>query len=537
MLKKLLLLLPMLLILTALPLLSQEAALDNGGQTELKNSISGISENQPSVPDNGQLYVITAFEFDIKGRTRPYALIHAGEFREGETLHGLANLEKYITDKTQILINQRVLKDNASMSYSIGAQSEDGAYPVIITIKVEDSWNFIVLPKPGYSTNTGFELIAKARDYNFLGTMNPLRIDLGYYYDEDSRHSFMLGVYSSTPFRALGYTWNIKFDNTFNYRPQVDEPYYYQNITGLSVEVPFRTTTFTFGFEESVNLNEENSDGNKEKYGDFQNGLYMSTSLFTSWEIPTGLIISRFGELTYTPGISATFNHELPEWYLQEIRRGPFLNFNHSLGFEKIDWHANYREGLSVSVSNSFSYDFFRLYADKNPLSFFLSVNGTGHLILSKFFAISSRLMYRQWFYHDPKYYLEAGDVLRGIADKALCADYMLSLNMDFPLRVLLFLPSGWLHNNKYRFFDFELHVSPVIDLALYHDPGTRTSFNIKNLVAAGGFEFIVFPLSFRSLYIRLGFAWDLKELLTKRPIKLPTDEKREIYLMMGHFY
>jgi len=527
MIKKILLLPLVVLILAAFPLISQEAVPEYEDQAE-----PGII-----LSDNDQLYVIAAFEFDIKGRTRPDALIHEGEFRQGEELRGRANLEKYIDDKTQVLINQRVLKDNASISYSIGEPLEDGAYPVTITIKVEDSWNIIALPKPVYSTNTGFELTIKARDYNFLGTMNPLRVDLGYRYDENKHNSFVLGVFSSTPFRAFGYTWNIKFDNTFNYRPDVDEPYYYQNISGLSMELPFYTTTFTFGFEESFNMNEENDDRYKEKYGSFQNGMYMSSKIFTSWKIPTGLMVFRYGELTYNPGVSVTINHELPEWPLHEIRIGPFMGFSHSLGFEKIDWHANYRQGLSVSAGNSYKYDFYRLDAEKDPLSVSFSVTGIGHFIISKFFAVSSRLMYRQWFYHDPDYNDKAGDALRGFADKTLCADYMLSLNMDFPLRVLVFAPSEWFNKSKLSFFDFELQISPVIDMALYHDPSTGISFDPHNIAVAGGFEFVVFPAFMRNLYLRVGYVCNLRELFGAEPSKFPEGENREIYLMMGHFY
>ena len=519
--------LPALLLLAAFPLISQEAVLNYEDNAKPEIILS----------DNDQLYVIVEFEFDIKGRTRPDALIHEGEFREGEELRGRANLEKYINDKTQILINQRVLKDNAAISYSIGERLENGAYPVTLTINVEDSWNIIALPKPVYSTNTGFELTIKARDYNFLGTMNPLRVDLGYHHDEKERDSFVLGVFSSTPFKAFGYTWNIKFDNTFSYRPDVDEPYYYQNITGLSMELPFRTTTFTFGFEESFILNDENDDRYKEKYGSFQSGLYTSSRMFTSWKIPTGLMVSRYGELTYNPGISATINHELPEWPLHEIRKGPFMGFSHSLGFEKIDWHANYRQGISVSVGNSYTYDFFRLDNNKDPLSVSFSINGIGHFIISKFFAVSSRLMYRQWFYHDPEYNDKAGDALRGFADKALCADYMLSLNMDFPFRALVFTPSEWFNRRKLSLFDFELQISPVIDMALYHDPSTGISFNLENIAASGGFEFIIFPAFMRNLYLRVGYVCNLRELLGTEPGKFPEGENREIYLIMGHFY
>jgi hypothetical protein len=534
MVKKPLFIFAALIIMAAFPLFSQEEDVSDYAEQ---------TETEPVFSDEDQLYVITAFEFDIKGRTRSDAVLNLRnksgkkEFQKGEQLRGRENLEHYIRNKVQVLVNQRVLKDNAVIEYSIGEQQEDGSWPVTIIIKIEDSWNIIAIPRPSYSTNTGFDLTVKARDYNFLGTMNPLRFDLGYKYDEDNRHSLYLLLDSNTPFNAFGYTWNIDFDNLFGYRPQVDEPYYYQNISGLSVEIPFRTTIFTFGFDESLNLNEENSDRYKDNYGEFQGGLYMSTKLYALWKIPTGLMVADYGELTYNTGIAATFNHEFPDWALHEFRKGPFLSFNQSLGFEKIDWHVNYREGFSVSASNSYTYDFFRLTKDTEPLSLSFSINGIGHFIVSRFFGISFRLQYRYWFYHDPDYNDQAGNAIRGIADKAIRADHMLSLNTDFPLRVLLFTPSQWLKTNKLRFFDFELHTSPVIDMALYHDPMTEISFHPENIAVTGGAEFVFFPAFMRSLYIRLGFAGNLRELFTARPFKLPEGDNREIYLMMGHFY
>jgi len=481
-----------------------------------------------------RLFVITAFEFDIKGRTRPFALIHVGEFKIGETITGKENLDKYAHDKTQILVNQRILENNALVTYTIGEQAEDGSFPVTLNIKVEDSWNIIALPRPYYKSDKGFELTVRARDYNFLGTMNPLRLNLGYSYDTEGRSSFLLEVLSDIPFDAFGYHWNVRFDNFINYRPQVEEPYFYQNVTGLSMELPFRKTTFTFDLEEATILNEENADVYKKskdfggEYPDFQSGVYMSTRPSASWKIPTGLSVSRFGELTYTPRISAAFNHELPGWELQEIRRGPSMGFRHSLFFEKIDWHANYREGISASLNNAYNYNFYNLNNDKAPLSASLSLEGIGHFIISKYFGISSRLMYRHWFiYNDPKYYDSASNVMRGMPDKKITADYMLSLNTDFPFRVLMFTPSEWLHNRKFRFFDFELHLSPVIDMAIYHDPRTETAFHPQNIAASGGIEAIVFPAFMRNFIVRLGYA-----LVPSR------DEfDYELYLIMGHFY
>jgi len=517
-----------LLLASTSPLYPQESSADDEEHPliEVEDEEQAFDEDQ--VFDEDQLFVIADFEFDITGRTRPFALIYNGELKRGEEIRGRANLEAYIQDKTQVLINQRVLKDNVEVTYSIGEQREDGAYPVTLAIKAEDTWNIMILPIPRYSTNTGFELVVRGRDYNFLGTMNPLLVDLTYHYDEHYRHSFSLGVDSNTPFRAFGYDWNFQFVNLFSYRPQVEEPFFFQNKTGLSMELPVKTTTFTFGFVESINLNEENAERHKQ-YGEFQNGLYLSSKLYTSWKIPTGLSVSRFGELSYTPEISATFNHELPDWPLQDIHKGPFLDFGHTLGFERIDWHGNFREGLSVSADNSYSIDFFRQQKGEDPLSIDITLTGIGHFIISNFFGISSRIQYRHWFYHDPAFYDQAGDVIRGIRDRNLSADHMLSLNLNFPLRLPLFSPAKWFNNPKLRGLDIEFHFSPLIDLALYHDPQTGTSFDFKNIATGGGLEVMVFPLVMRTVYIRLCFAFNLREL--------SSDDNKEFTFIMGHFF
>jgi len=493
---------------------------------------------QISPDDESTLYVISDYVFSVKGRSRPsallYKLIEHEEFRKGEVITGKANLERYIKDITQLYTNQRVLKDNVEVSYSTGDQNEDGAFPVTILIKVEDTFNFIILPRPFYK-NGVFDLTVKGRDYNFLGTMNPLRVDLGYKYDEDKQHSFLLGVYSDTPFRAFGYYWNVKFDNTVQYR--VNAPFAYQNTTGISMELPFRSTTFTFGLNENFFLHEEKPDWAQEKgYPQYHDGLYMSTNPYISWKIPTGLLVPRVGELIYTPSISAIINHEFPQWPLDDYLKGPFLNFSHTLSLEKINWHANYRKGLSVSFGNSYQYDFNNTI---NEISF--NFTGIGHYIVSKFFAVSARFMYQYWYFSGD---LREGDYaslyMRGIADKSITAYQFLLLNMDFPFRLFVFKPSKWFNKPKLRFFDLELQLAPVIDLALSYQKrfdGGKTLYDQRRIDVSGGLELIVFPEFMRNLFIRIGFAVDLKEFITARPFRLPDGDKREFYVIMGHFY
>jgi len=506
--KKLILLLPVMLLFICFSLFPQE------------NEPSELTEE--SNYDSNSIFVIDSFVFDVDGITLPFVMINKAELIKGEEIKEFSNLEKYIQNKQQLLYNERVL-ESVKIEHHIGQKREDGKYPVALVIHVKDTNNIIAIPRPQYDSNSGFDITIKARDYNFLGTMNALRLDLGYQYDEEGRNFFTFMLDSGIPFEAFGLNWELDFDHFFNYRPDMGQPFYYKNITGLSVELPINRTTLNIGFEESLFYNEENSDFYKPLYGDFQDGIYMSSSPYISWKIPTGIEISEYGELTYTPGFSASFTHEFPQWPLNEHRKGPSLNFSHDLGFGQINWIGNFLKGYSVSIDNSFNYNFYNARTDTQPLTGSYSITAKGHFIIKEYFGISTRLMFRQWIndFDD-----NAGGSLRGVMDNDLYADYILSLNLDINFRVLQFMPSEWFKTQKLRFFNFDLHAAPIIDAAFSHDPRTGTLYGFNKLNVTGGLELIVFPVSFRSLFVRGSIATDVYKMLV--------DKKRgpiEIYI------
>ena len=517
----------LIIIFICFPVYSQEY--DNI-ESETDNYPELDSEFTDIEPQEDSVFIVNSFLFNIKGFTRPYALIYKGDLIVGEELNGLSELEKYIQEKTQKLYNERVL-DSVTIDYVLAPVREDGKYPVDIIIDVKDTWNIVAIPRPKISSNSGYEITLKARDYNFLGTMTPLRLDIGYIFDEEEKHSVILGLDSNTLFRLFNHNWFFLFVNDFVYRADTEQPYYYKNKTGLSVEFPVKKTTITAGFIESFILNEENPDNYKTLYGNFQDGFYMTSSPYVTWEIPTGLEVGVWDELIYLPGITAVFYHEFSEWPLDEIRNGPVLSFKNNLGFKRIDWLGNFRNGLDVSVDSSFDLNFYRLNNNENPWSSKFVFSGIGHFKILDFFGISTELKFRHWHSFEEKYkdfFLEtnAGDVLRGILDKEICADYMLSLNLDFPFRILRFAPSKWADKEKLRIFNFELYLSPILDFALYHDPINKKDFNFQNILVTGGFEVIIFPEYFRSLYLRISYGRNFTDsyLKSKNEIYVGTD-------------
>jgi len=473
------------------------------------------------------IFIINYFNYNVKGKTLPYLLNTKTELKKGEVITGKTNFEKFIKDKKQLLINERVLNDNVRIEYSIGEITEDGKYPVDLEIYVEDTKNFIVLPYPKYDSNYGIELTIKARDYNFLGTLQPLKIDIGYKYNQHNQSYFSLIVDSGLPFQLFGFNWLFDFDNYFDYRPDLDLPFYFKNKTGISLDIPIKRSTLTFLFSESFILNEENPDTDKPDYGFFQEGLYLSSSPSISWKIPTGLEISN-GELTYTPNLYAVFNHEIAEWQLSDNRIGPILFFDHTLDFGRLDWIGNFREGILIQIDNSYSYNFYYPNINKDPWEIYYDIEANAFFTFIKDrLGFSSRLSARHWINYSYEY---AGDFLRGVSDNDINAEFMLSLNLDLHLRVLRIKADEIFKNKKIlRSLGFDLHINPVIDVAYYKQPYNPFSFDSENFLFGAGFEIIIYPHKFRSMFFRISTCWDLSNISEETPI--------ELFLGMEHHY
>ena len=503
-----------------------------------------------SEDDDSTVYVIREVDFNVIGRTRPYYLIMYGDFTKGERIQGEVNLERYLARKVQLLNNQRVLDNEATrIEYFPGAPEPDGAIPLRLLVHVEDTMNFIILPYPKYDDNDGFSFTLKARDYNFLGTMSPLRIDLGYKYDINKKHSFNFVFDSDTPFQAFDLDWNFNFDHTFNYT--LGERLYYQNVTGLSFRLPWQSTAFTIGFNHYLTFNEKIDDANKPFYNNTKDYYdpYGSSELFAYWGIPLGIPVGSFGWLYYTPGLSGRISYP---YYSMDDPHKPVTTFSQTIGFGSVDWIGNFRRGLTAYIGNWNSWYFDRSDA---PLNISLDANAAFYWPFNQIFGITARLRYRQWWQWSDKNdkwlpYSSAGDVIRGVLNSDIKAFNMLSLNLDFPVRVLRFWPSEWFDKSRLRYFNFEMFFSPFLDLALLEGPYSKlknqynptlegTRFDFGDLISTTGLEVTVYPAIFRSFYIRGSLGYDINKIRNRGlPLKWGFfPQWDEIYIGVDLYY
>jgi hypothetical protein len=534
-----------LFILTFLPLFfvfSQDELQIENEEIEIQITETENEENQIEVQiaeptietiseyEAGAVFVINSFDFNISGMTRKFALINKGELEEGEEITGFSNLQKYIREKQQLLINERAL-ESVNIDYTIGQKREDGKYPVDLEITTKDSWNIIALPKPQYSTNSGFKLTVNYRDYNFLGTLVPLRFDLGYRYDVYNRNYFSFMLDTDTPFVFFKLNWNFIFYNSVDYSPQLKKPFLYKNITGFQVQLPFEKTIFVIGFKESLFVNQEHDEAYKPFYGDNQKGLYFSSNPYIHWVIPTGIEAKNFGQIYYMPYFIANINHELSPWPLDDIKIETSLSWGHGISFGRIDWIENLRNGLSASISNAYAYSFRNRRYNVRPIDIYYQISVTGHHIFKKdFFGVSSRFLLRHWVFgptHDSPG--DVGDVLRGIPDDNIQANLMFSLNLDFPVKVLEARLDQWFGVSQFSFFNFDLYLSPIIDAAIFHHPQHQMVIGFRNFLLSGGLEAVFFPLRMRSMHLRMSMGLNLLRLS-------PFGKESSSYLIPGGY-
>ena len=473
------------------------------------------------------VFVIRDIYYSINGKTRESALERVLNLKTGERFFGQDALDAFIKDKEQDLYNIRALESGKSkVTYTAGEAEEDGEVPVYLMVSVTDSANFIILPEPKYDSNSGFTLSLKSRAYNFLGTLTTQKFDLKWGSDDKDRSYLGFLIDITIPFRALGHNWTFSSFNEFNYY-LTGEPFYNTNVLGLALEVPAAFTAFTFGFEQGIVVHEENT----KKTPLFESGAgeyhdwYLFSKLYADWKIPTPLSAGKYGAVVYTPGVYGSVKYQSGD--IGDYRRGPVLGIRQDIGFGRIDWMENFRNGLKVSVFNGNEYSFFRKEWIND-----IGIIGEAHFRFSKLFGISARLLYAAWF---NDFYENAGDVIRGYKDDELDAKQRLSLNIDFPFRLIRFVPSEWTGNSKYRFFDFEQHWSLFIDMIMLDDYFGSYSFKPEDIITGIGLEIITFSLNWRSFYLRISAGWDIREAF--RIGALPSGIHREIYIGLGHYY
>ena len=453
-----------------------------------------------------QEYKINNVHYNRDGLTLEYPLKKAVDIDFESIFETKDELDLYIADLTTQFKNLRVL-ETAEITASYGEQV-DNIIPVDLVIYTKDTNNFIAFPMPKYNSSSGLSLKIDSKNYNFLGTMETLDAELYYEFDfedededdPDSVDTHTFGIYGSYnyPFKLgiFDSSWNnsLRFDYTLgdsmpsaNFSSGLGFSYQLTDVVGVGASV---TQGFVF-------------DPDYKNYGD---DFYFSEN--ASFSVPFTLAkTSNLGNISWSPSASLTYY-----WDIDGINSSnkdltvPKLEFSHSLGFGRVNWIGNFKNGFSFSWSQSFNPNFYT-----HDFSTTTSITAT-YFKAFEYVGIKSRakLLFAENTTHS------FDDSLRGVYGSGVKSTSGYVVNFDLPVKVWQTDWVGYGFWDWMRYVDFEMQISPFVDIAIGENPKANSSYDIKDGLYAGGIEIIGYPSKFRSVQGRISFGVDLVTFASK---------------------
>ena len=465
-------------------------------------------------------YSIEASTKIALGITKPYCLEQKVPVNTNTVFESEEELLEYLEDYKQQLNNTRVFAD-LSVEYdilNIELPSEDDIYKVNLKVYLVDSLHLFFIPGPKYDSNDGLTIKIKIKDRNFLGTLNTLNSDINVLlptFESDNKdRKYGMNFSFDYPFKAGIFDSTWVNDAGISYTSTDDMPEW--NVkTGLVLSLPFDNYSLVMGvYQKFIN----NLD-----YKSYDDAVYFSEEF--TFSVPISVYQSkRFGTFSYTPYVDTYFY-----WDFNKISKdnsslaSPVINFGHSFSIGRVDWQYNLRNGISLSLSNYYIYNFSRkLFYPIISLdtSFFKSFTLFDAPVFNRI-GLNARLYSFIYMLNPEKHEYIKGDGisiggrLRGIRDtqyfpgtdtSILSPTSAIVLNFDLPYH--LFTTN---FTTKFiNYFNFDLQVSPFIDIALTYNKFTNDWYSLKDGFYTAGLEFLVYPCKWSSITVRANLGYDI---------------------------
>jgi len=456
---------------------------------------AGPLHAQTASDDTGP-YVLRSVDFDVTGRSRPFVMLRKIDpYRRmiGMSFPDREALEAFVADRRQVLLNERVL---ASVTTSYDATpSEGGGFDVALRFRTVDTINIVVLPYPKGNTNTGLDIGLRGRDYNFLGSMQPLELNLDYFLDMDKKSAIGAYLAFETPFRLFGQEWAVGASE--NVRVPIGNTDTPASVTSLDLSYRIPIPGFVAKLAASQTFSYNALGINPAITEDDPDDWFLTEKLGASATIPLTGTMGSLGPLKYSPSLSFVVNWKPGEVLQYHGREGATISFDNEFSFGRVDWIENFRRGLTVSLSNDYSYAF--AYDD---FIGDLSLVVDGFTPLASWIGVAARISVTDRFLYGSSEDVIGGlgSNMRGIDDSEIEAFAAGFVNLSVPVK-LFDVPMHLLF--KKNWFDFGLQAQPFVDFGVV--PGKAEWF-----LCSSGLELLVYPAAFRSFIFRVSAGADI---------------------------
>jgi len=491
-------------------------------------------------------YSVEGAGFKFLGATKPSSLRKNFPIDKKKIFDSREALDNYINNFEKSLISSRDF-DTVEVDYEISLSENENDEPnnVIIKVSLVDSHHLIVVPYPKYSSEGGASLRLKARDSNFLGTLNTMNTNLNLRLDDegfkpgisfDFDYPFDIGKISATFINDYSLSYIVAEDED-------KRGFEWDTKTGLSLSLPFEHLPLNIGIYQytggDLDYRYYENDESSWKFKDNEDYYFFSEelSLGTSFALKE---FSNYTSLSYSPSIGIKWH-----WDFDGINKAndglssPTVTFSHSLSNGKVNWNDNMRKGYSLSLSNTFSYNFHR--HDLNPSitfngQFFWNYQANDQDYWNRY-GICSKV--RAFYYfevpsnqYQKRYSSSFDDDLRGVWGKN-CRSYPMGfvLNLDLPHNVFT-------SEFDTQIINFNLQMSPFFDMALAYDKSCDRPFNLyDDGYYSAGLEFLVYPLKWSSITVRASLGVDLKGAAKDDNFLQAISNNKEIFIGIGLQY
>ncbi|MCE5256780.1 MAG: hypothetical protein LLF89_08045 [Spirochaetaceae bacterium] len=468
--------------------------------------------------DSEAAYTIRSVNFKITGYTMERVLRQKANITPGTGFASLEAFESYLEQRRQALLNERVLAE-VKAEYTL-EKDEDERFLIDITFTTKDSWNIIALPYFKYDSNDGLVLSARARDYNFLGSMQVLVLNIDYSIDQSQRHSYGGLASMNLPFQLVGHDASVNVYEDLAVHADGRPTSSISNL-GFSVVLPTRAYPINLSVNQGLQFNPDEVDNDIDPY-------FLVSSLTAASTVPAGFEISRYGQVSYAPALTASLIWR-PGEMVRDDRKGFKLTFSHGLHFGRVDWVNNMRKGMEGHLTNT---DAYNLMTGVPTLDF----DGTYiyHATNGGKIGFEGRFVGFYSFTNTTR--TDLGAYMRGLVDERLWGGAAAFLNLQMPVKLFDFPTHVIIGKN---WFDFELQTTPFVDLGYcLRRPGDTF---LDSAWYTAGLEFAVYPLRMRTFIVRASAALDLDAVIRNKSLTMPSPRDGyspyELFFGLGLFF
>ena len=453
-------------------------------------------------------YRIHAITYDIDGATQQFVIENMlPDLQIGTEFASMAHVDIFLADQRQLLNNIRQIQ-----TATINVQYDRSTTPIGIDIHITitDSFNIIILPRPQFESEEGWNISVRMRDYNFFGGLQPLSIDLELLLPvaDDEEDSLRLAPRFVLPFQGLGttITWESSLAGTFELIADGEFDITFDNT--LIFDINLFEIIWKLSFLQGISFT---TDENEDQYA-------LETRLGLGSTVD---IIPNFGALNmlkYLFELYSSAHYRFDQPVLDDIR-GIDIGYTHSVAAGRVDWIDNFRIGADIRIGNNNEYNF---YTHQLDTSLFFAL--AGHTHTQNILAYSGRV---GGIYYFPLSATdinaqEVGHFARGVRNSSIQGNVAAYLNTDIKL-------IGFKNRDI-----LEAQGGLFVDAIVATD--TSRPFNAQEDVRIGvGFEALGFFLRARSIYLRVSIGFD--PLILIRTGDIFRNGNDEIFIGLRHFY